>query len=134
MADLDGILHDHHLDAILSERQHERLRVALADLLASERAAAATAAAVGACCAAAEALREGPHTPTIGALVESMRRASPAGLVAVSVDEVRHALGTCGCKVVMNGSGLNRSIRAAWPEAHTAAVDNVRAAVARGEG
>lgn len=57
------------------------------DSLAAFRAAAraeGAAEAIEACCAAAEALREGPTTPTIGALVATMRRLTPdPDLVAV---------------------------------------------------
>jgi hypothetical protein len=48
-------------------------RKQLSERLASI-AAEAREQAIKGCCAAAEALREGPNTPTIGALVETMRR------------------------------------------------------------
>lgn len=62
------------------------------DSLAAFRAAAraeGAAEAIEACCAAAEALREGPTMPTIGALVDTMRRLAPRpGLVVVAREDL----------------------------------------------
>ena len=89
-------------------------------------AAEARATAIEGCCAAAEALREGPNTPTIGALVETMRRTidTPRPDVRlVAREDLAHALGQCDCLVPMMDFGDEEEAR----KRHYAIIDRLRA-------
>ena len=99
-------------------------RKQLSERLASI-AAEAREQAIKGCCAAAEALREGPNTPTIGALVETMRRTIDTprpDLRLVAREDLAHATGTCGCAYSKCDHGGRL-----YGREHTAIINRLRA-------